>query len=63
LNDEERDAPVTCCFCERIVCDYCAFGLTAIPPSAFGPDVKPSKKANGCYDGFTCSEHFNEEWV
>lgn len=63
LNEEERKAPVVCVFCDRFVCDMCAFGLTAIPPAAFGEETPPSKKASGCYDGFTCSEHFNEDWV
>lgn len=71
LEGEEQEHPVFCTIptplgqekeiCGRELCDECMHGLSKIPPEVFG--VGPSKKKNGCYDGFACSEHFNEVWV
>jgi len=71
LEGEEIETPARCSIptplgqgeeiCNVAVCDECAAGLTAIPPKVYG--AAPSKKANACYDGFACSEHFNEDWI
>jgi len=61
LNDDERAAPCKCALCERFLCDLCAAGVE-IPAEVFGEKGK-GRGPNDVYDGFVCSEHFNEEWV
>ena len=66
LNEEECEAPARCALCHRKLCDMCAAGVK-IPKeefirrgmSALGLDGKE----HDAYDGFVCSEDFNEDWV
>lgn len=62
LTKEERESPVTCDLCKRVLCDYCAAGVK-IPVSAYLLAGLPVDKEEGYYDGFVCSEDFNEDWV
>ena len=71
LNPDEERTPAKCVIptehgnkdttCGAKLCDTCAAGLSAIPPKVLGRG--PSRKADGTYDGFSCSQHFNEEWA
>lgn len=64
LSTEELRAPATCVFCRKIICDICIAGLTNIPPTAFEPHAPPSnKQPSGHYDGWACSDCFNEDWI
>jgi len=62
LNSRELASPIKCVFCRRALCDACGAELTMIPHEAF-PRLGPSKRPDGRYSGWACSEHFKEEWA